>query len=45
MISFPSDAALMQSGMILSLAKSPPPMTFPALAVEILHLPSSKNDF
>ena len=41
----PLIAALIQSGIILFSAKSPPPITFPARAVEILILLSSKNDF
>ena len=32
----PLDQALIQSGMILSAAQSPPPITFPALADAIL---------
>lgn len=38
-----SIAAFTQSGMILSFAKSPPPITLPALAVEIATLSSLKN--
>jgi hypothetical protein len=38
-------AALIQSGMILSFAKSPPPRTFPALAVEMAIFLSKKNEF
>lgn len=41
----PFSTALTQSGMILSLAKSPPPITLPALDVETATLPSVKNDF
>ena len=43
----PLDQALIQSGMILSTAQSPPPITFPALADAILIfvLPSVKKDF
>lgn len=38
--------ALTQSGMIRSLAKSPPPITLPALAVEMAGAAGSeKNDF
>ena len=41
------DQALIQSGTILFSAQSPPPITFPALAVAILMLLSSllKKDF
>ena len=42
---FPAAAALTQSGMILSAAKSPPPITFPARAVEMAQRPSSKRIF
>jgi len=34
----------MQSGIILSFAKSPPPITLPALEVEIAVLPWEKKD-
>ena len=45
-IVFPFIACLTQSGMILSKEKSPPPITLPALAVDIAKLESSeKKDF
>ena len=41
----PAPAARTQSGIIRSLAKSPPPITFPARAVDIATSLPSKKEF